>query len=353
LTRPFADDGRRQNGDDVTVRDLSIGLLVLVALVLVALVLVVVAPSWDRTHGNSATSPTATAQRSAEPIATPISRSFDPSGALAVGPGFAVCAASDTWRRPTVQEQNAHAATDPRFRDLRFDDNSPAARQFRAVALVYDGSGNSSRAGLVLASGLWSDARISGTGCGTKEQQIWLFGYAPDSYEVLDGGSAALNVHPQPGYRMVVITKEPRRALVVFGEMQKLELLTMEVSVPTAATPAVAFPTSARPLELTLPAGCDVTSTYRHPDDLGNTWYVQCAASKVNVSVPGDAARQGWTVIGADAPDGTHLFHKGMLWMQIIFRRDGPGINDPFGVLQTYRTISLGTAVSPGLRPTP
>ena len=96
-------------------------------------------------------------------------------------------------------------ATDPRFRDLRFDDNSPAARQFRAVALLYDGSGASSRAGLVLASGLWSDARIGGTGCNTKEQQIWLFGYAPDGYAPLDGGSAVLNVHPQPGYRMVVI----------------------------------------------------------------------------------------------------------------------------------------------------
>ena len=140
----------------------------------------------------------------------------------------------------------------------------------------------------------------------------------------------------------------------MFGESQKLELLTLDVSVPTAATPAVApFPTSARPLELTLLASCAITSSYRHPDDLGNTWYVQCGAGKVNVSVPGDAARQGWTLIGADAPDGTHLFHKGALWMQIIFRADGAGINDAFGVLQTYRTLSLRPAVSPGPRPTP
>jgi hypothetical protein len=244
-------------------------------------------------------------------------------------------------------------AADPRYRDLRFDDSSPAARQFRAVALVYDGSGSSSRAGLVLSSGLWSDPRISGTGCGTREQQVWLFGYAPDSYEVFDGASAALNVHPQPGYRMVVITGEPRRALVVFGEGQKLALLTLDVSVTAAATPAAAFPTSARPLELTLPANCAVVSSDRHPDDLGTTWYVQCAASKVSVSVPGDAAHQGWTLIGADAPDGTHLFHKGALWMQIFFRRDGGGINEPFGVLQTYRTLSLGAAISPGPRSTP
>jgi hypothetical protein len=331
------------------MRDLWVGALALVALILVA-----VAPSWERTHGNSVTTPTATSARSAQPIATPISRSFDPSGALAIGPGFAVCGANDTWRRPSVQEQSARVATDPRYRDLHFDDNSPSARQFHSVALLYDGSGSSSRAGLVMASGLWSDPRISGTGCSTKEQQVWLFGYAPDSYQVFDGATAALNVHAQPGYRMVVIIGTPRRALVVLGEGQKLELLTMEVSVSSPAAPAVgAFPVSARPLDLTLPASCAMTSSHRHADDLGNTWYVQCGAGKVNVSVPGDAASQGWTLVGADAPDGTHLFHKGSLWMQIFFRRDGAGIEDPFGILQTYRTLTPGAPVTPGPRPTP
>jgi hypothetical protein len=330
------------------VRDLWFGLLALVALVLV-----VIAPSWERTHGNSATSPTGTSGPSAQPIATPISRSFDPSGALATGPGFAVCGASDAWTRPSLQDEMARLDADARYRGVRVDDGSPAARQFHARAVLYDSAGSSSRAGIIAQTGLWSDPHISGRGCQTKEQQVWLFGYAPDSYEAIDGASAALNVHPQPGYRMVVITGEPRRALVVFGESQKLELLTMDVSVAAATSAAAAFPTSARPLELTLPAGCAITSSYRHPDDLGNTWYVQCAASQVNVSVPGDAARQGWTLLGADAPDGTHLFHKGALWMQIFFRRDGGGINDPFGILQTYRTLSLGAPISPGPRPTP
>jgi hypothetical protein len=205
-----------------------------------------------------------------------------------------------------------------------------------------------------MASGLWSDPRLGGVGCKTKEQQVWLFGYVPDSYQVLDGASAVLNVHQRSGYRMVVITGEPRRALVVFGEGQKLELLTMEVPVSAPATPAVApFPTSARPLELTLPPSCAIVSSYRHTDGSGNTWYVQCGAGKVNVSVPGDAASQGWTLVAADAPDGTHLFHKGALWMQIFFRRDGAGIEDPFGILQTDRTLTPGAPVSPAPRPTP
>ncbi|HEY3125651.1 MAG TPA: hypothetical protein VGK07_01240, partial [Candidatus Limnocylindria bacterium] len=164
------------------MRDLLAGLFALLVLILIA-----VAPSWERTHGNSATAPTptplVTTPRSATPVVTPISRTFDPTQALATGPGFAVCGASDSWARPTLQEQTARMASDPRYRDLRFDDNSFAAQQFRTTAVLYDGSGSSSRNGLVAMTGLWSDPRISGMGCATKEQQVWLFGYAPDGYE--------------------------------------------------------------------------------------------------------------------------------------------------------------------------
>jgi len=328
------------------VRDLLAGLFALAALILIA-----VAPSWERTYGSSATSPTPTlAPRSSAPAATPISRAYDVSQALATGPGFAVCGASDTWTRPSLQEEMARLDAAPRYRGVRVDDGSPAARQFQAPAVLYDGAGNSSRAGIVAQTGLWSDPRIGGNGCQTKEQQVWLFGYAPDSYEVIDGACAVLNVHPQPGYRMVVITGEPRRALVVFGGDRKLELLTMEVPVAApAASPLPSFPANAWPLEFTLPASCAVTSSYRHSDELGNTWYVQCGAGKVNVSVPSEATRQGWTLIGNDAPDGTYLLRKGALWMQIFFRRDGPGIEDPFGILQTYRPLVF----SPAPRPTP
>jgi len=331
------------------VRDLLAGLFALVVLILVA-----VAPSWDRTYGNSATAPTptpiATGPRSATPAVTPISRSFDTSRALATGPGFAVCGASDSWVRPSVREQTAGLASDPRYRDLRFDDNSFPAQQFHALAVLYDGSGNSSRNGIVALTGLWSDPRIRGAGCQTKEQQVWLFGYAPDSYVVFDGATAVLNVHPQPGYRMVVITGEPRRALIVYGNSQKLELLTMQVTVtaPTS-TGVAAFPTSPRPLDLVLPQSCAIVSSYRHTDDLGNTWYVQCGAGKVNVATPGEAVRQGWVFLGGDRPDGTQFFQRGALWMQIFYRRDGPGIEDPFGILQTFRPL----APSPAPRPTP
>ena len=149
---------------------------------------------------------------------------------------------------------------------------------------------------------------------------------------------------------MVVITGEPRHALVVFGAGRKLELLAMEVTVAVpAASPPASFPASARPIELTLPASCAITASYRHGDEQGNTWYVQCGAGKVNVSVPWDATHQGWTLIGNDAPNGTYLLQRGALWMQIFFRRDGPGIEDPFGILQTYRPL----AFSPAPRPTP
>jgi hypothetical protein len=331
------------------MRDLLAGLFALAVLILIA-----VAPSWERPYGNSATAPTPTPTRtapaSATPAVTPISRSFDPSQALATGPGFAVCGASDSWARPTLQEQTARMASDPRYRDLRFDDNSFAAQQFRTSAVLYDGSGNSSRNGIVAMTGLWSDARISRAGCATKEQQVWLFGYAPDSYEVFDGASAVLNVHAQPGYRMVVITGEPRRALIVYGNSQKLELLAMQMTDPVpTSTPITAFWTSPRPVDLVLPQSCVITSSYRHSDDVGNTWYVQCGAGKVNVSIPGEATRQGWVFLGGDQPDGMQFFQRGKVWMQIFYRRDAPGIEDPFGILQTYRPL----APSPAPRPTP
>ena len=350
MTRCFADDGRLAERDNVVVRDLLAGVAVLGVLLLVA-----VAPAWERTHGSTATAVSPSPQTvKPTPTPTPISAPYDTSKALLTGPGFSVCGASDTWTRPTLPDQNAHLAADPRYSSLRVDDGSFAARQFHAVALVYDGSGNSTRNGLVMSSGLWSDPRINRAGCGTKEQQVWLFGYAPDSYEVLDGASAVLNVHARAGYRMVVITGEPRRALVVFDGQRKLDLLTMHVAVATpAASPLPPFPTNARPLELVLPPSCAVTSSDRHTDGLGNTWYVQCGVGKINVSVPGEAVRQGWILIGADAPDGTHLFHKGALSMQIFFRRDGAGIADPFGILQTYRPLAAPTAVSPAPRPTP
>src|SRR6266852_9227032 len=127
------------------VRDLLAGLFALAVLILIA-----VAPSWERTYGSSATAPTPTPtpQHSAT-TATPISRAYDLSRALATGPGFAVCGASDAWTRRSLQEEMAHLDADPRYRGVRVDDGSPAARQFRASAVLYDGAGSSSRTGIV------------------------------------------------------------------------------------------------------------------------------------------------------------------------------------------------------------
>ena len=81
------------------MRDLVAGLFALAVLILIA-----VAPSWERTYGSSATVPTSTptAQRSAPPTATPISRAYDVSQAIATGPGFAVCGASERVARASV-----------------------------------------------------------------------------------------------------------------------------------------------------------------------------------------------------------------------------------------------------------
>jgi hypothetical protein len=155
---------------------------------------------------------------------------------------------------------------------------------------------------------------------------------------------------------MVVITGEPRYSLVVFDGQRhmKLELLTMMVGAnskaASSATPVPsAFPQTARPLDLVLYPSCQITSTYRHTDELGVTWYVQCGAGKVNVSIPGEAVRQGWVFLGGDQPYGMQVFQRGKVWMQIFYRRDAPGIEDPFGILQTYRPL----APSPAPRPTP
>ncbi len=148
------------------------------ALLLLALVVGALAPKiWpDETGSATLASATPTLAGSAQ---TPPSWRGRDGGA-----GFVVCGSNDTWRRPSVSEENAHLAADPRYRDQRVDDASPAARTFAASVLIYDGAGNSSRAGLATLSGLWADPRIGGAGCVSAAPQVWLFGYEPTGYLV-------------------------------------------------------------------------------------------------------------------------------------------------------------------------
>ena len=63
----------------------------------------------------------------AAPTATP---SVEP---ITGGPGFTVCAADATWRRPTTAEQRAHLARDHRFDGLWETPDTVGAQQFAAL----------------------------------------------------------------------------------------------------------------------------------------------------------------------------------------------------------------------------
>jgi hypothetical protein len=282
------------------------------------------------------------------------------------GAGFVVCGSSDTWRRPSVTEENAHLAADPRYRDQRVDDASPAARTFAASVLLYDGAGNSSRAGLATLSGLWADPRIGGTGCSSAEPQVWLFGYEPVAYTAdgLIGG--ALTVRLATGYRMVVLTAAPQSLAVVEGSKtiaafdlvkelpartatpKPLPTPTNKAPVPNSPLVPI-FPRTDQPIELTLPSTCAIESAGRHNDDLGMTWRVQCGSATSNRAVAPAAITQGWKLSDGNPPIGVGIqnYSKNGLWMQIAYRLDGPAFADAFVIVQTLRPGMGGYDSSP------
>jgi hypothetical protein len=275
------------------------------------------------------------------------------------GTGFVVCGSSDTWRRPSVAEENAHLAADPRYRDQRVDDASPAAMTFAASALLYDGAGNSSRAGLATLSGLWADPRIGGAGCSSAEPQVWLFGYTPVSFSG-SPGIGELRVREAPGYRMVVVTGEIGTDLVVVGESGKIAVFDTKAwlgptptpapkrtaTPPETPSPTSTFPISDRPLELALP-GCEISPQQRHADGQGAVWTVQCGSARANLAISVAATRQGWShIAGPPIGVGIQTYGKGKLSMQLAYRLDEPAYSDPVIVVQYSRPFAQGGATS-------
>jgi hypothetical protein len=275
------------------------------------------------------------------------------------GAGFVVCGSSDTWARPTIAEESAHLAADPRYSGTRVDDNSAAARQFLASAVLYDGAGSSTRSGLVMTTGLWSDPEIGHAGCASAEPQIWLFGYEPVSYRGGWPGLGELAVRKVPGYRMVVLTGQLGSDLVLVDANGKLAVLDTRAWIGATPTPAPKrtlqapsgqdspFPVTDRPLELTLPRVCLVSPQSRQPDGSAASWTVQCGSPKANLSVAILATKQGWShVAGPPIGVGMQTYVKGTLSMQLAYRLDGPAYSDPFIVVQYSRPFAQGSAAS-------
>src|SRR2546423_408332 len=324
------------------MRELAAALLLLLALVVGAL-----APTiWPESA--SGTLPSATPALSPTTQTPPSWRGRDG------GAGYVVCGSSDTWRRPSVAEQNAHLAADPRYRDQRVDDGSFAARTFAASALLYDGAGNSSRAGLATMSGLWADPKIGGAGCVSAEPQIWLFGYEPTAYATDGMLGGTLTVRSAKGYRMVVLTAPPQAVSVVDGRetIAAFDLVkelpfhpTTPTPIPTSTkkTPASRsplvpiFPRTDRPLDLTLAVTCATESAGRHDDELGMTWQLQCGSASANRAVAAAAIAQGWKLFAGNPPIGVGMqnYSKDGLWMQIAYRLGSPAFADPFVIVPT------------------
>ena len=273
------------------------------------------------------------------------------------GTGYVVCGNAQKWSRPTIAEQNAHLAADPRYAGMRADDSgSPAWRSFHASALAYDGSSVAARVDLVALSGMWTDPQIGGNaiGCTSIEPQIWLVGYEPLGYSPVDKLGGMLAVRPATGYSMVVLAAAPQAVSVVSGGTAIADFDLVKdlpprtaIPVPTPTNKAAAarspvvpiFPRTDRPLELVLPSACSIETAGRHNDDLGVTWRVQCGSATANLAVAPAAIDQGWTLASGNPPIGVGLqnYSKNDVWMQIAYRLDGPAYADPFVIMQTLR----------------
>ena len=281
------------------------------------------------------------------------------------GTGYVICGSTENWSRPTLAEQNAHLAFDPRYAGMRADDpKSDASAKFGTRVLLYDGSSVSARMDLVALTGMWTDPQIGGNavGCTSTEPQVWLIGYEPISFRG-SPGVASLGVREASGYRMVVVTGQIGTDLVIFDSVGKLAVFDVTPWRGPTPTPApkvvptskaesssssTTFPTTDRPLELALPAGCQILRQSRHVDDFGATWSVQCGSAEANLAVAVAALRQGWSHMqGPPIGVGMQTYMKGTLSMQIAYRLDGPAFADPFQIVQYSRPFAQGAEVAP------
>jgi hypothetical protein len=116
---------------------------------------------------------------------------------------------------------------------------------------------------------------------------------------------------------------------------------TATQSTPNSAPST--FPMTDRPLELALPAECQILRQGRHGDGLGATWTVQCGSARANLEVATAAMRQGWSHMdGPPIGVGIQVYAKGTLSMQIAYRLDGPAFADSFQLVQYSRPFAQG-----------
>src|SRR5260370_26169820 len=119
------------------MRDLVIGTAPFVLLVVAGAV-----PSWSAAQVQVAGAAPAAAAARISPITS--------------GPGFALCAADETWRRPTTGEQRAHLTGDHRFDGAWETADTAGYQEFRAPAVLYDGTSASGLSWIVHFPGLWT-----------------------------------------------------------------------------------------------------------------------------------------------------------------------------------------------------
>lgn len=153
------------------------------------------------------------------------------------GPGFTVCNADETWRRPSEIEQLTYFESDPRFAGTFETPDTAGYRAFRAPAVLYDGSSVDGLHWIVDFTGLWNvwtDPATRPKTCFTQQPQVFLFGYEPVRYDAQDPAEGVLEVRPASGFRMVVLTG-PVRARIAVTSSRRLD----ELAVPDAwVTPA-------------------------------------------------------------------------------------------------------------------
>jgi hypothetical protein len=201
-----------------SMRELVIGSALFTLLVLAAAV-----PSWSAAQVQVA---------GATPAATPPRVS-----PITGGPGFTLCTADEAWRRPTVSEQRAHLAGDHRFDGAWETADTTGYQEFRAPAVLYDGTSASGLSWIMHFTGLWNvwdDVASRPRTCWTQQPQVFLFGYEALGYDAQDPKVALLRVRPAPGYRMVILTGPIRDTIAVVGD-RKLDELVVPSSLVTPA----------------------------------------------------------------------------------------------------------------------
>lgn len=150
------------------------------------------------------------------------------------GPGFTICSADGSWRRPTDQQQQAHLDSDHRFTGTWETPDTTGYREFHAPAVLYDGTSASGMSWLVNFSGLWNvwdDPVTRPKTCWSEQPQVFLFGYEPVGYDAQDPSVAVLRVRPAPGYAIAVLTGPIRSQIAIVADRRLDQLVVPDAWV--------------------------------------------------------------------------------------------------------------------------